>query len=81
MKNIFRFSKCATKPTKVSKPVVGLTAIEWADARSHMADKYNDAKKRQRSANAKPSDFMRGLEYAMNIMDSYAPHIIGEVQL
>ena len=64
----------------IIKPVVGITESEWIKVYNAIVCEREAAKQRQRSADAKPSDFMRGLDYAMSILDSYRPHTITEVQ-
>lgn len=64
----------------INKPVVGITTEEWATVYTAIEHERDVAKQRQRRADGKPSDFMRGLNYALSILDKYHPHVIKEVQ-
>lgn len=55
-------------------PVVGITETELANYKAALKDALEAAHKRQKSANAKPSDFMKGLELAIKTLDEYPVH-------
>ena len=58
----------------VYAPVVGITETELANYKAALKDALEAAHKRQKSANAKPSDFMKGLELAIKTLDEYPVH-------
>lgn len=78
MKNIFRFTRTKEVPAADNRPVVGITESEWIKVHNTIVREREAAKQRQRSADAKPSDFMRGLDFALSILDRFRPHTIKE---
>ena len=58
----------------VYAPVVGITETELGNYKAALKDALEAAHKRQKSANAKPSDFMKGLELAIKTLDEYPVH-------
>lgn len=58
----------------VYKPVRGITEGELEAYTTELQTMYDAAHSRQKSADAKPSEFMRGLGVAIKQLDSYKPH-------
>lgn len=60
--------------------VVGITESDWVKTYNALVCEYNAAKLRQRRSDGKPSDYMRGLDFARKTLDSIRPYNISEVQ-
>lgn len=58
----------------VYAPVVGITETELANYKAALKEALEAAHKRQKSANAKPSEYMKGLELAIRTLDDYPVH-------
>lgn len=79
-RKLFKRAKPAenTAPAeKVSVP--GITESDWIKIYNTLVREYNEAKSRQKSSDAKPSNYMRGLTFAMKAMETIRPYNIMEV--
>lgn len=59
---------------KKSLSVDGISASDWLTIHNGIVREFNKAKSRQRSADQKPSDYMRGLQYALQLLDQCRPY-------
>lgn len=66
---------------KAEEPVeiVGITHNEFDCIYNGIRKEYLEAKSRQKSPEAKPNDYMRGLNFALDIMRAHMPHSLTEV--
>lgn len=60
--------------SNVYKTPIGITEAERMDYRNALKEALEAAHKRQKSANAKPTEYMRGLEFAIKTLDEYPVH-------
>lgn len=79
MKKLFSFWR-KKEESATPKPIVGITESDWVKIYNAITCERNAAKLRQRRNDGKPSDYMRGLDAAKNILDSIRPYNIMEVQ-
>ena len=65
---------------KRNKRVDGITASDWVIIYNKIMCEYVAAKEHQKSVDAEPSAYMRGLKFALNTLDAIRPYNIMEVQ-
>ncbi len=58
----------------VPKPVVGITADEFNKIYNALDNEWNEAAKRQKKGATEPSRYMKGLEFALDLLESIKPH-------
>lgn len=56
--------------------VIGIPADEFNNARESIEQLYNEAHARQKSPDAKPSEYMRGLAAALCVLDDLQPRAL-----
>lgn len=71
-----KFFGLFSKP-EPKKPVEGITYNEWVNIYNVISHEYEMARMRQFSKDAKPSAYMRGLAFALKVMNKFKPHDLG----
>lgn len=80
MKKIFGFYVSRTLPeAPVPTPAFGIYCSEWAAIRAAVIAERAEAKSRQKNPDGAPSQYMRGLDFAIKAIEAVAPHVM-EVQ-
>lgn len=64
------------KKTVDNRVIVGITDIELMQAIKTIEAKYDEAHARQKSPDAKPSEYMRGLSDALVVLDELQPRAL-----
>ena len=67
------------KKKKPAAPVVGITESDWIKIHNAIQCEFIEAESRQKSPDAKPSAYMKGLSFALDALDSIKPYTISEV--
>lgn len=76
LKNLFKklFKKKQAK--QASATIVGITCAEYLSIHDALIAAYEAACDRQKSCDAKPSGYMKGLKEAIAIVDNFKPHVM-----
>ena len=69
-----RKDACAVLVSNEKTVVQGVSWSEYNQMRNELKDLYQQGKSRQKSADAKPSAYMMGIQDALDILDKYPPH-------
>lgn len=56
------------------KHTTGITAAEWSTIHDGINGEYDAAKARQKNPDNGPSQYMRGLDFALAIVEANMPH-------
>lgn len=77
MKKIFGFYVSRQLP-EAPKPkhAMGITTGEWSAIHDSINGEYDAAKARQKKPDGAPSAYMRGLSFALNILEANMPHTL-----
>ena len=57
-------------------PIRGITEDEWQDIYADIKDEYDDTARQHK----KPTEYMRGLAYALKVLEATKPYTIAEVR-
>lgn len=79
--NVMKFFKRNKKQAPVTevatqKPVYGITDAEYREIRNMLCAEYAAAHLRQARPDMQPNLYMRGLDFAMEVLNKIVPHEI-----
>lgn len=77
-RSLFGFLCKQEEPVKVF--VYGITTGEYCKICSDIEEELNTASSRQRTGTKEPSAYMKGLQFALNLLKAVKPHIVGVEQ-
>lgn len=67
------------KKKTTAAPVVGITESDWIKIHNMIQRERIEAESRQKSPDAAPTKYMKGLDFALDALDSIKPYTISEV--
>jgi hypothetical protein len=77
-RSLFGFLRKKEEPVK--SPVYGLTASEYLDIQHALDAELGAAATRQRAGAKEPSAYMKGLLFAIKLLESANMHVVGVEQ-
>lgn len=73
------FKDLFAKSDVVAEPVTGISAGDWMHIYNEISRELESAKSRQKSPEAAPTSYMKGLYKALEILDTIRPYNLQEV--